>query len=744
VHRWGISGTPIKHSFQDIFGLLVFLGIDESLWRLPVPQMTERLKPLVWRHAQHHVVEHLNIPPLKEVTIDVQRTPFETYCKRKLQSRFPELPPTFWAKFDSAPFDVTFHHLILRPGQKRGQTNPSTAIDFDFLWTSLVNMCTTEFRATHVKLAEALTDLSVFHMRHGGQDGAMKSAHNYANIALDLMLHRRGETFDHLIDLKDAGFQMEALTSSAAQLVAFRTASVFVDICTALSLPDEAAEAAALVERQKSRCLAEAFANWDRSAAKFKRHRSEAAVARRNRLLGAKYRQPWWQLAFRWLREESPGHADALITKFRTGFSLHVDTKLMGGVETFVQVPNANLNSLEDTITTHIDQLDFLRSRFVKKAMVHPPTEISQLEAFETETLPELERFLQEYSDHQVMEARSGDGIVEHRKRSISLGEMLLLTLEGFVNITYNEHFHEYTKKVARGEPIDDDLIRRCDLLGFLSFEAGGLFRELELNKLELLEGFNILNSLRHCISILGALKDAAELDATGAHTSDESILVQRAEELRERCLLKKSELRFLGRNATLPDPSADRFGSKQSKGIKRLRNELSRAQEQKALVFSAHAETISQFSHLLGLGYNPIKYVGGRGVQTQAGKPQGTFVSRIKDFQDDPEIRVLMLSALKQSTGLTLTNANHVLLVDAVEPGDEQQAIGRVRRIGQTRVTHIYKFSMKETEEQPENPIPRLSELRQHAEAELKEKEVAGKENPNMERLRQLFDVKR
>lgn len=109
-----------------------------------------------------------------------------------------------------------------------------------------------------------------------------------------------------------------------------------------------------------------------------------------------------------------------------------------------------------------------------------------------------------------------------------------------------------------------------------------------------------------------------------------------------------------------------------------------------------------------------------------------------------DGEIRVLILSALKQSTGLTLTNANHVFLFDDVEAGDEQQAIGRVRRIGQTRVTHVYKFAMRDGFENPDNPIPLLSGLQQDAAAEEREKEraAADGDDPNLERLRHLFDV--
>jgi SNF2 family DNA or RNA helicase len=56
----------------------------------------------------------------------------------------------------------------------------------------------------------------------------------------------------------------------------------------------------------------------------------------------------------------------------------------------------------------------------------------------------------------------------------------------------------------------------------------------------------------------------------------------------------------------------------------------------------------------------------------------QKTHAERINSFKDNQAIRVMLLSALKQSTGLTLTQANHVVLMDHIEKSSEDQAIGR------------------------------------------------------------------
>lgn len=630
VHRWGISGTPIKHSFHDLHGLLVFLGVEKIIWQLSAPEILLRLRPLFWRHSQHHVIDHLNIPQVQQTHIEVRRSPFEVYCRRKLEARFSDLPMSFWAKFDSAPFDVTFNHLILRPGQKRTQTHAPNTIDFEFIWTSLVNMCTTEFRSLHIDLTQALTDLALVQLQRGSAQ--LESASKNIGIAMDIIFHRRGETFDKLIDIQDSGFQMEALSTPAAQVAAFRASSAFADICKGLGLQESAA-ACETVVAQKTKCLAESLAAWSRSMARFKQHRTEAGVIRRNGLV-LNYREPWWRRFTRWMREESEEFRDSLLQRLRNGFSTHVDTKLMGGVEVFLKYPEASLELVEDILDRHLSGLDTLRSKLVKRVAVTPPSTLCELLEFEQSLLVDLDNLLTAYSEHQVSPARTVDA-AEHKKRTVSHGEVLLLEVERLVIYAFNQHFAELTKLHHQQQAASADLQRRVDFLGQLCYEAGAQFRQLELNKLELLEASNAILALKNYCSILRALEDAVGPSAipAGDLESQEQRLSERVQQLMDRCLRKKDELRFLGKHNQQTDPSSDRFGSKQSKAIKRLRHVLGRSQNEKALVFSAHSETIVQFTHLLGLGYTPIRSVSGRGIQG-VGSNQGSFVSRIKQFQ--------------------------------------------------------------------------------------------------------------
>jgi len=96
-------------------------------------------------------------------------------------------------------------------------------------------------------------------------------------------------------------------------------------------------------------------------------------------------------------------------------------------------------------------------------------------------------------------------------------------------------------------------------------------------------------------------------------------------------------------------------------------------------------------------------------GFKNQLGKNDGAV---LKTFQEDDRADapfVLVLSLQRAAAGTNLTSANHVLFVhpmnaETVETAAayERQALGRVRRIGQTRKeVHVWRFVTKQTVEE-------------------------------------------
>jgi SNF2 family DNA or RNA helicase len=171
-----------------------------------------------------------------------------------------------------------------------------------------------------------------------------------------------------------------------------------------------------------------------------------------------------------------------------------------------------------------------------------------------------------------------------------------------------------------------------------------------------------------------------------------------------ENCVSLKHQLEFVLESGREKIPPIECFGSKLAVVAAKLLEVLQDDEEQiaqpqllrnKALIFSKWSEPLIQLSLFLR----------GQGIQFRFGKDAGgldgpkqskNLGHRLAAFRDDPEVRVLFLNSKSQSTGLTLTQANHVFILEDIESAHEQQAIGRAHRIGQTRVTHIWKMQVE------------------------------------------------
>ncbi len=80
-----------------------------------------------------------------------------------------------------------------------------------------------------------------------------------------------------------------------------------------------------------------------------------------------------------------------------------------------------------------------------------------------------------------------------------------------------------------------------------------------------------------------------------------------------------------------------------------------------------------------------------------------------IRDFQEDPENRIFLISLKAGGVGLNLTEADYVFIIDPWwNPAAESQAINRAHRIGQDKHVFVYRFI---TEDTIEEKIQKLKE---------------------------------
>ena len=95
----------------------------------------------------------------------------------------------------------------------------------------------------------------------------------------------------------------------------------------------------------------------------------------------------------------------------------------------------------------------------------------------------------------------------------------------------------------------------------------------------------------------------------------------------------------------------------------------------------------------------NKIKFLEIRGSAAQKSK-------NLERFQNNSEERVLLLNVTDESaSGANLTGANHCIFVSPlltttqeIYDACETQAIGRLRRYGQTKLVHIWRFLSSNT----------------------------------------------
>ncbi len=186
-------------------------------------------------------------------------------------------------------------------------------------------------------------------------------------------------------------------------------------------------------------------------------------------------------------------------------------------------------------------------------------------------------------------------------------------------------------------------------------------------------------------------------------------------------------KLRQISNHPVLADENYEGESGKFNEVIRNIENLIS--ENHKVLIFSSFVKHLELFASYFEK--NEIKY----SLLTGQTKNREKVVS---EFQTDNDIKVFLISIKAGGTGLNLTEADYVFILDPWwNPAVEKQAVNRAHRIGQRRNVMVYKYITENTvEEKILNLQNKKSEL---AKLIVNTKNPLGKLSEEM--LYQLFE---
>ncbi|HAI76705.1 MAG TPA: helicase SNF2 [Microscillaceae bacterium] len=151
------------------------------------------------------------------------------------------------------------------------------------------------------------------------------------------------------------------------------------------------------------------------------------------------------------------------------------------------------------------------------------------------------------------------------------------------------------------------------------------------------------------------------------------------------------TKLRQIANHPKMIDPEYDQTSGKFEDICYKLEGILS--ENYKVLVFSQFTKHLALFrQHLDQLGIRYAYLDGGTKDRQQ----------QVNLFQNSPEIQIFLISLKAGGTGLNLTAAEYVFLLDPWwNPAIEAQAVDRAHRIGQKNTVFTYKFITQHTVEE-------------------------------------------
>ncbi|XP_052501645.1 E3 ubiquitin-protein ligase SHPRH [Budorcas taxicolor] len=241
INRWCISGTPVQRGLEDLFGLVVFLGVEPYCVRHWWVRLLYRpyckknphflysfIAKIMWRSAKKDVIDQIQIPPQTEETHWLHFSPVERHfyhrqhevCCQDAVVKLRKISD--WAlKLSSLDrrtvTSILYPLLRLRqacchPQAVRGEFLPlqKSTMTMEELLTSLRKKCGTECEEAHRQLVCALNGLAGIHIIKGEYASA---AELYREVLRSSEEHKEKLKTDSLQRLHATHNLMELLTA---------------------------------------------------------------------------------------------------------------------------------------------------------------------------------------------------------------------------------------------------------------------------------------------------------------------------------------------------------------------------------------------------------------------------------------------------------------------------------------------------------------------------------------------------
>lgn len=188
------------------------------------------------------------------------------------------------------------------------------------------------------------------------------------------------------------------------------------------------------------------------------------------------------------------------------------------------------------------------------------------------------------------------------------------------------------------------------------------------------------------------------------------------------------TQLRQIANHPKMVKPDYTAGSGKLEEVTYMIENSISKGH--KVLIFSQfvkHLKIVAEYLQGLKIAYS---YLDGATKDRQG---------EVEKFQNNEQVPVFLISLKAGGTGLNLTKADYVFLLDPWwNPAVEAQAIDRAHRIGQTRKVFAYKFVTKDTIEEK---IVKLQEHKQRLASDLITVEESFVKSLSQSDIQQLFD---